>query len=154
MWKTIKRFPLYEINEEAVIRNKETNHIRKQYLNRDGYYTVSLFDGHQSKTVQVHRLLAETFLNQPEGTTEVDHIDKNRANNCLQNLRWVTHNENMQNQNNAFGVIRVIENVETKERFKSITEAANKYHIAKQNISAVLKGKRKTCGGYHWQYVD
>lgn len=154
MWKTIEDFPLYEITENGVIRNKETKQIRKQYLNKDGYYTIGLSKGNQIKTVQVHRLIAKTYLERSENATEVDHIDKNRTNNCLENLRWVTHNENMKNQNNSFGMVKAIQNIETQEIFYSITEAANKYHIAKQNISAVLKGKRKTCGGYHWQYIN
>lgn len=154
MWKVIKGFPLYEITENGIIRNRNTGQIRKQYLNKDGYYTVGLSDGSQIKTVQVHRLVAKTYLECPPDAIEVDHIDKNRMNNCIENLRWVTHNENMKNQSNSFGAIKAVQNIETQEIFHSITEAANKYHIAKQNISAVLKGKRKTCGGYHWQYAD
>lgn len=154
MWKTIEEFPLYEITENGVIRNKKTGQIRKQYLNKDGYYTIGLSNGNQIKTVQVHRLIAKTYLGRPENATEIDHIDKNRTNNRLENLRWVTHNENMKSQSRAFGPIKAVQNVETQEIFHSITEAANKYHIAKQNISAVLKGKRNTCGGYHWQYVN
>ena len=46
----------------------------------------------------VHRVVAECFIPNPEGKPQVDHIDGNRANNAVSNLRWATHQENLQNQ--------------------------------------------------------
>jgi len=47
------------------------------------------------KTTKMHRLVAQTWIENPEGKPEVNHIDNNRANNQITNLEWVTHRENV-----------------------------------------------------------
>ena len=48
-------------------------------------------------TTLVHRLVAEAFLDNPQGYTEIDHLNRNKLDNSVANLRWVTHSENMRN---------------------------------------------------------
>lgn len=61
--------------------------------NNSGYYQVSL----NKIPNLVHRLVAETFLEKPENKTEVDHINRDKQDNQVENLRWVTREENMKN---------------------------------------------------------
>ena len=65
----------------------------KKTINRMGYYIVHL-DG---KVYTLHRILAITFMPNPENKPEIDHIDGNPLNNDLSNLRWATHKENLNN---------------------------------------------------------
>ena len=48
-------------------------------------------------TTLVHRLVAEAFIDNPQGYTEIDHLNRNKLDNSVANLRWVTHSENMRN---------------------------------------------------------
>ena len=84
------------------IRRYRKPQMVKKFLGQIGYYMVHL-DG---KIQTLHRLLALTFIPNPNNKPEVDHIDGNRTNNDLSNLRWVTHKENL---NNPVSVQREIE---------------------------------------------
>ena len=64
-----------------------------------GYLLVSI---PYRKTCYIHRLVAEAFIPNPLGATEVDHIDGNRSNNRIENLRWVSHKENLNNPNTRY----------------------------------------------------
>lgn len=69
----------------------------------NGYYKVNLSKDGKSKLKYVHRLLAEIFILNPECKDQVDHIDGNKLNNNLSNLRWTTHAENQHNRKRAKG---------------------------------------------------
>ena len=73
---------------------REIKHIERP----DGYMMVGLSKNGKVKTFLVHRLLALAFIPNPENKTDVDHINGIKDDNRLENLRWVTHKENM----NAF----------------------------------------------------
>lgn len=96
MFKTIPGFSNYEINEDGVVRNKKTQNILKNYLNKYGYKKIILSnDNKKSITLLVHRLVLITF--KPIKNYEnysVDHLDCNKTNNNLNNLEWVTSKEN------------------------------------------------------------
>ena len=70
--------------------------IRKQTIDNNGYAQVGLCNG-KVKTYGVHRLVAMAFIPNPKKKTQVDHIDTNPLNNCVDNLRWVTPWENCNN---------------------------------------------------------
>jgi hypothetical protein len=62
----------------------------------NGYHYIEVTS--LGRRIQLHRLVAEAFHGPPGAGLECDHIDRNRANNCAANLRWVTHAENMRNR--------------------------------------------------------
>lgn len=72
--------------------------IIKNQLTSLGYYLVHI----NRKLVFLHRIVAETFIPNPENKPEVDHIDRNPLNNNIDNLRWVTHKENLNNNNTRY----------------------------------------------------
>jgi len=82
------------------------NSQRKSFLapnpKLSGYQYVSLSNPCKKKiNKDVHRLVADHFLDRPEGTTQIDHLDMNRSNNHMNNLEWVTQSENMRRAANA-----------------------------------------------------
>ncbi|CAL6043851.1 Conserved_hypothetical protein [Hexamita inflata] len=88
----------YEINRVGQIKCKRNNKIISQSINC-GYYKCTL--NRESK--QVHRLLALQFIQNPMNLEQVDHINGDRLDYRLQNLRWVTRGQNIKNQNGRNG---------------------------------------------------
>lgn len=70
----------------------------KQYLTADGYKAVTVGSANKRNRKKVHQLVAECFIEKPnnERKYEVDHKDRNRTNNNVENLQWLTHKENVQ----------------------------------------------------------
>lgn len=93
-WITITDFPNYEVSDAGEVRNVITGNVLKGGLDRCGYCRVTLSD---RKVHKVHRLVALHFIENPENKPCVDHIDRDRTNNHVNNLRWATVSENNQN---------------------------------------------------------
>ena len=86
----------YDLNEKVVkIINREK--MLKQNLTKKGYCNVKLYKNGKGETYKIHRLVAETFIPNPENKPQVNHIDGNKQNNCVSNLEWNTNEENFNN---------------------------------------------------------
>lgn len=109
MWKDVRGYEGYYIVSDtgevrgvdrAIVRNDDVVlHRRARKIqprqNKDGYLTVKLNRDGASRVMFVHRLVAAAFIRDPQEGEEVNHIDCNRANNCVSNLEWVSHVENI-----------------------------------------------------------
>lgn len=172
-WKEIKGYEgLYEISSYGNVRSlnyKRTCQakILKTRINRHGYEVVDLSKDGVRKTCQVHRLVAEAFLFNPEGFDTVDHIDSNKTNNHLNNLQWMSNGDNTRkawNDGLCFNVGKSLKhcnrptkkviNLTTKEIYDSITEAGMKSNIDRRRISDCCRHKQKSAGGFQWCYLD
>lgn len=80
----------YIITKDGKVINKHNGHISKPQLNGKGYLRVNI--GHTLKFV--HRLVAEKYIPNPDNKPQVNHKDCNKMNNCVDNLEWVTNQEN------------------------------------------------------------
>ena len=96
MWKQIKDYN-YEVSEEGQVRNIKTEKILKPSCNTDGYHQYSLRYNGKQYSSRAHRLIAEAFIPNPLNKKEIDHIDRNKTNNNICNLRWA--DRCIQNQN-------------------------------------------------------
>lgn len=161
IWKPITGFEgLYDISNKGRVRSymrkgstgifKEP-HILKGFKGTH-YLTAILCKDKVRKTFNVHRLVAEAFIPNPDNKPEVNHIDGNKLNNSVENLEWATHKENMGHARDCDLVGRNVICVETGKRYGSVTKAAIDVGILRTSIDNCLHGRTHTAGGYHWEY--
>jgi hypothetical protein len=91
----IEGFPSYLITPCAKVYSKKSSRYLTTYKADKGYIRVSICRNGVPYTKILHRLVANTFIENPENKREVNHIDGNKSNNHVSNLEWVTHAENM-----------------------------------------------------------
>ena len=94
----IEGYPNYLIYEDGKVFSKKRNKFLKPRINTNGYYCIDLCENGKQKTYKIHRLIAIHYIPNPENKREVDHINRDRSDNKIENLRWVSHLENMQNK--------------------------------------------------------
>lgn len=93
-FRKITGYENYSISNLGNVRNDITLKILKVQNHNDGYKQISLCSNGHKKVYKVHRLVAKEFLQESQQRRLIDHIDGNKANNAVENLRYATHNEN------------------------------------------------------------
>ena len=105
----------YLITEEGDVYSRKFRKLKKMKQSRDsnGYKTINLWNNGKGKTYNVHRLVAETYILNPDNLPEVNHKDEDKTNNNVANLEWSTHADNIQH---SLARSYIVENVRTGER--------------------------------------
>lgn len=165
-WKGILNYENYEVSNLGNVRNKKTGRILKSY-DKGGYAVVGL-SNKKTKTFQIHRLVCEVFVPNPENKPQVNHIDKNGLNNNVINLEWNTVLENnihrsngvIQTTNQNMIIYRVDKDTNEKlEKYDSIELAGEwafkqglvkNIHSGRTNISNMIRGVYKISCGFKW----
>jgi len=147
---------------------------------RAAHYTYGTYDKkgyrvvkYKGKRYYIHRLVAEVYIPN-NGKPCIDHINTNRSDNRVENLRWCTYPENSNNPMSRQKMIGKKRSEETKQKmseakkipiigvnketseiveFESAKDAWLTLNIAPQDIAACCKGKLKSAGGYYWRYA-
>lgn len=140
---------------DVVLNFKEK--ILRQTFNQLGYLRIGLSINGINKSFPVHRLIALTFIPNPENKKTVNHKDGNKANNNVENLEWSTQKENVQH---AFltGLVKRKSGdkcyqskftnqqaKEVRESNKSVKELAKEYGVYISTIYKIKKGLRYKC---------
>lgn len=126
---------------------------------KTGYFLVNAKGG---KAEQIHRLVALTFIPNPNNYTEVNHKDENKGNNCVENLEWCTHKYNSSYGERNRKISATLSQTHPSKKkvknsdekcFDSIADAARFVKGSPGNIVKCLKGQIKTAYGYKWEYI-
>ena len=150
--------------------HRDSNYTLKALCpNGSGYNILSLYKaGVPVKYKSLHRLVAELFIPNPEHKPMIDHIDRNRQNNAVSNLRWCTLKENMLNPNTVEHCRKLGESIDRSyrnhpvvalkdnrlvKRYQSIHDAVLEGFIS-CSISQACSGKMKTYRGLRWMYLE
>ena len=156
-WLKIQNKPNYSVSDDGQVRNDKTGRILKQHLGTSGYYQVML--GRKTSPLYVHRLVAQTFIENKDNLPQVDHINGNKTDNNVENLRWASVSDNCL----AFGYAERKEHRQKKIKgtngnqtilFESRNKCAEYFGLNKSRIrygKPFVKGKMK---GWVFEIVD
>lgn len=163
MWTTLKRNPMYAVNETGDVYSLRKSRTLSPKKNHDGYLRIQLWSANQCEFVAIHRLIAETFIPNPNNKPFVNHIDGNKANNTVVNLEWCTQKENIAHAwgnglshrpLNTCGI--AVRQIDSQKNiigeFHSMMEAERVTGIPHNNISQSIL-RNGTAGGYMWEVL-
>lgn len=190
IWKDIRNYEgLYQISNLGRIKSISRKVRCKNYkrevkekilkLNKNkNYMQIALSKNCICKTFLVHRLVAETFIENPKNLLEVNHKDGNKHNNSVNNLEWCSRIENMRHAKdndliksnkgedcywyNKFGenhirskkIIQFDKQGKIIKKWNSLADVKRQLGIYQSNICKCCEGERKTAGGYIWKYNE
>lgn len=161
----------YQVNGIGDVKSLNYNHTGKEKILKPhrlagGYLGICLFKEKQKKDHLIHRLVYEAFYGKIDDGFEIDHIDTDRRNNSIENLRCVTHKE--QYSSNEITKSRQVET--SKKRCKQVnqfdmkgnmiaewesaSEAARQLGYSQGSISNCCRGIYKQAYGFLWKYKE
>lgn len=171
VWKPIPGFESrYEVSNRGRIRSvdrtimragakrmyKKLSVVLKPRLDKDGYHFVSIYRNSKPHHLKVHRIVAEAFLQKADSKDEVNHKDFDKINNCVENLEWCSHQQNVRhaNSNGRHGgrgtKIQAVKDSVVVHTFES-TKNAELAGFHRGAIYKVLNGIWKHHKGLQWR---
>ncbi len=137
-WKDIPEYDLYQASNQGRIRNRKSKRIISSVPKGNGYVHVTIRNNGKYTCPSVHKLVALAFLPNDEKKPTVNHKDKNRSNNNVENLEWATHSEQVTHAREiqapeAYDRIVVFDAEQADEEWKYIEE----YRIYVSNYGKV-----------------
>lgn len=155
----IENFENYSIDADGNVYNNITSRKLKPFYNPDGYVLYKLYKDKKAYTLKAHRLVALTFIPNPDNKAQVNHINGNKEDNRVENLEWVTKSENQIHAHKTglqsklgerLPCLKISPDCFLLEVFYSKIKASESTGIPRKQIHKSIKNK-KLAGGYLWQ---
>ena len=170
-WRDIKGYEgLYQVSNLGRVKSfnykghKGYEGILKPKLDSRGYDMVGLYRNNKRSFFNIHRLVAQAFIPNPNNLPQVNHKDENKVNNCVSNLEWCTneYNQNYGTRNKRIGksLGKKTLCITTDEVFNSAAEGGRKYGVHRQSIIDCCNNKRISAGKLptgeklKWMYIE
>ena len=152
-WKDIEGYNgFYQVSNFGQVKStggqcgtvKRKEKLRSLSFTHDGYLKVRLIYRGKDQTVRVHRLVAETFIPNPDNKATVNHIDGNKQNNSVVNLEWVNRNEQMLHAYNSGLKTSIIGSFNTNSKLtdEQVREIRKSYVPYSRNFGTVALAKK------------
>ena len=149
----------YFVDEEGNIYTSEKIPMKLHKM-KNGYLRVKLRKDVKAGLYLVHRIVAETFIPNPEGHPIVNHKDNTRDNNRVDNLEWCNNSHNQKQRFKTYKgtkrrpVAQIdLQTSKVVKVWESPIDVRKELGIANQNIHKVCNGLRHSAGGYGWKYI-
>jgi len=172
IWKDIPNYEgLYQVSNFGNVKSLVGyDHSIKKYVKREKlltpsigeYKKIQLFKNKKRSTYYIHRLVAQSFIDNPNNYKIINHKDENKYNNSVDNLEWCTHKENINygtKQERAskiqtkYHVLQYDLNDNLIRKWKNLREITLNTNYNKSYIIVCCQNKRKTAYGYKWAYL-
>ncbi len=158
---TISGYSQYLINNVGDIIIKKSHKKINANLHDNKILRISLIgDDGKRHSEYIHRLVALTYICNPENKPNIYHIDGNLMNNNIKNLKWVSNSDTILKANRkstikvtSRSIYQIMSN-KIIAQYESINQAAEKIGIVREAIDNCLRGITKTSGGFEWKYAD
>ncbi len=151
----------YQVSNLGRVRNKTSGYMLHLKPRVSGYVSVSLVQSESKKrrSFRVHILVAKTFLSPVDGKTEVDHINRKKDDNRLNNLRWADRHDQCDNKvypkkKTGCPVNQLSLEGEFVKKWDKIIDAKEGIGVSDTMICWACKGKVKSAGGFKWEYAE
>lgn len=165
IWKTIEERKTYEISNYGNVRKKLLNSYNylKPIIDKDGYLKVCLCENQQRLYRFIHRIVAQSFIENSKNKPTINHKDGNKKNNHIDNLEWSTYSENnlhalriglriMKNNRCSKKVAQYDMNMNLIKIYPSANEAKRQTNFSQGHISEVCRGEKSQHKNYIWKY--
>lgn len=134
-YKQLSEYPKYAVSGSGSIINIATGRILSTHLSNEGYQLLTLRRGGKAYSLTVHRLVAKTYLKNPNQLPCVNHIDGDKTNNDVSNLEWCTYQENIKHR------FKNKEKCTPSGRRRGFTFTGEKSKLSKDDIKRIISCK-------------
>lgn len=157
VWKECSQINEWDCTRDAFISSLGRLYLRANrdkcftlkdtFSTRAGYYVINI----EAKSFYIHRLVGETFIDNPYKYNVLNHIDEVKTNNSVNNLEWCTHEYNSQYTHNK-KVAQYDLTGKLINTFDSVITASRNNRINPSQLSKSCRDTNSTAGGFIWRY--